>query len=138
MIVSKTARASLLPSLPDHNRSRERDRRDNDLRSILSAEVDNVLALVQILDLSINVGREIRAGIHESLNSEQKRFASLEMDTHGPKRNIELDYLSLGYLFFLVVGMVRDQRSAPCRVLSAVRSSQNAGRSRVLIDGSVR
>jgi hypothetical protein len=36
------------------------------------------------------------------------------------------------------VGMVRDQRSAPCRVLSAVRSSQNAGRSRVLIDGSVR
>lgn len=93
-----------------------------------------MLALVQILNLLLDVAWEVCARVQEALDSEKQPFASLEMYAHRPKRDVKLDNFSFGYLFFNVMGMVRDQIRAQLRVLSTMRSSQNASRSRVLMN----
>ena len=115
-------------------RSRELDRRHNNFRSIFSSKVDNMLALVQIFNLLLDVAWEVRARVQEALDSEEEAFASLETYAHGPKGNFELNNFSFGYLFLNVMGMVRNQICTQFMILSAVRSSQNASRSRVLIN----
>ena len=93
-----------------------------------------MLALIQILDLLLDVAGEIRATVQEALNSEEQPLSSLETYAHGPKRNVKLDDFSFGNLFLKVMGVVRDQIRAQFGVLSAMRSSQNASRSRVLMN----
>lgn len=95
--------------------------RHNDARIILATIVDNMLALIQIIELLVNVAGEIRARVNEALDTEQEAFPRFKVDAHGPEGDLQLDNLSRGHLFLPVVWVVRDHGSAPFRNLGAVR-----------------
>lgn len=91
-----------------------------------------VLTLVQVIELRINVAREIRACIHKALNTEEQALSWIEVDTHRPEGNIELDNITWWYLFFFIVRVEWDQGRASCWILCTMGRSEDPSWSSVL------
>lgn len=83
--------------------------------------MNDVLTLVKVVQLLLDMAGEVRAGIDETLYTEEKTLAGLEVYAHGPKCDFKLHNLPSRYLFLIVVRVEWDQFGATFRILCATR-----------------
>lgn len=91
-----------------------------------------MLTLIQIVELLLNMTRKVRTRVNESLDAEEQTFARFKMNTHRPKSNFEFDNLALGYFFFFIMWVIRNNAGTSFWILCAMRGTKNTSWSSVL------